>query len=100
MKPAQPDPEALRRCLEGIEYRVGWQPASWATEIGSHMRHGLRRQAAAWYARKHFNEHGRLPEGTHHVRCRCPGDIDIGCHSSEWSPVFETHITYPPADPR
>jgi hypothetical protein len=104
MDRSEPDAELLRRCLDGIRYRVWWRPASWATEMGSHMRHGVRRQAAEWYARKRFAETGRLPEGKHKVVARVGrrGDPDADVHldwlSPEWSPVLRVVITFPSAD--
>jgi hypothetical protein len=99
--PREPDPEALKRCLENIRYRVWWQPASWATELGDRMRHGVRRATAEWYARRHFVETGRLPEGKHKIVARVgsrgePGvDVPFDVRSPEWSPVLRVTITFP-----
>jgi hypothetical protein len=106
MDRSEPDPVALERCLEGIRYRVWWQPASWATELGSHMRHGVRRQAAEWYARRYFAEHGRLPEGRHRIVARVGSygdpnvDVHFDCLSDEWAPIFQVTVTFPPPAPR
>jgi hypothetical protein len=37
--------------------------------MGVHLWEGMHRSAARWFALRYHAEHGRLPEGTHHVKC-------------------------------
>jgi hypothetical protein len=102
MDQPQPDPEALELWLRGICYPVTWTVSSHATQLGSGMRHAIRRAAARWYVLRYHAEHGRLPEGTHHVVATVstdgtPADLQVSFGSREWVPRFEADITFPPA---
>jgi hypothetical protein len=105
----QPELEAvaLERCIKGATYPVWWSVSSWSTSIVSSIRHALHRRVAEFYARRYLAEHGRLPEGLHHVVVSVGptnkrGDADIkhlfssgSMHPSEQ--MFEADITYPAA---
>jgi hypothetical protein len=84
--------------IKGATYPVTWSPCSWATSIGSNIRHGLHRRAAEVYARRYHDQHGRLPEGLHHVKVSVrphgkPGDGEIehpfNSYLSDRERVFE-----------
>jgi hypothetical protein len=97
--------KAVKEWLEGVRYPVTWTVCSWSTSIGSQIRHVLHERAAAFYARQYFDEHGRLPEGTHHVTLRVgpssgrnKGDIrhPYGSPLIDSERTFAAEITYPP----
>jgi hypothetical protein len=57
-------------------------------------------QRAAWFARRYHAEHGRLPEGTHHVKCffarnGIEGDLEHPMPDYTRS-YIRTDITFPP----
>ncbi len=75
----------------------------WTTGFRSSVKHVLRRRAAAFYARRYFAEHGRLPEGMHHVSVTVEPEhvnegADIKNMGNQRSPAYlKTDITFPPA---
>jgi hypothetical protein len=97
------DPVALWDWLQGITYPVTGEQHAWSGTFLASGKEGLRQRAAEFYAQKHFAEHGRLPEGTHHVSATIdPAGMDEGgdiknlcCNRSRW--FLKVHITYPPA---
>ena len=104
VREAVPGSEAFEAWLRGISYPVTWIVSSHSTQLGSGMRHAIRRAAARWYAKRYLAEHGRLPEGPHHVAVSVstngePADLQVSFGSDEWVPHFETDITFPPAPP-
>jgi hypothetical protein len=104
-----PDPAALVRCLEGISHPVTWEARSWSESFFGSVQRALCWRAAEFYARRYFAEHGRLPEGPHHVVVsvgpgRDRGDADIahpfntyGVPRSER--VLAIDITFPAIPP-
>jgi hypothetical protein len=95
------DETVLERCLQGIRYPVTWTVCSHGTQLGSGMRHAIRRLAARWHAQRYHAEHGRLPEGTHRIVASVstdgtPADLHVSFGSDEWVPRFEADITFPP----
>jgi hypothetical protein len=68
MDASELDEAALKRCVEeaGFTFRDG-TPWRYSIGVGGGMRY-LHRYAAEWFARRYLAEHGRLPEGRHHVR--------------------------------
>jgi hypothetical protein len=106
--PCEPDPEALSRCVAGATYPVTWAVSNWSTQLGSDIRHSLHRRAARAYARRYLAEHGRLPEGTHHVvvsvgRTGKGDDADIehpfGSYLRDSDRIFAADITFPAPAP-
>jgi hypothetical protein len=98
----------VRQWLEGVRYPVDWVVCSWSTSIGSTIRHLLHERAAAFYARKHFEQHGRLPVGEHDVTVsvgpssgKHRGDIRHPCGGTpmDGKRSFSARITYPPDPP-
>ena len=104
-----PDPAALARCLEGIRHPLPQKARSWAESFASSVQRALRWRAAEFHARRHFAEHGRLPEGPHHVVVRVGpgrdrGDADIAHPFHTYSVprserVLAVDITFPAALP-
>jgi hypothetical protein len=82
--------------LKGATYPVTWSPCSWATQIGSHIRHSAHKRAAEVYARRYFDRHGRLPEGTHHVVLGIDRDLHMGVTLDPRNNRVEADITFPP----
>jgi hypothetical protein len=105
----EPDPEALKRCVAGATYPVTWEISSWSTQLSSDFKHALHRGAAWTYARRYFAEHGRLPEGAHHVVLTVgphgkKGDADlehpfISASLSDRDRRFDVDITFPTVPP-
>jgi hypothetical protein len=96
----------VRQWLEGVRFT----PTCPSTNsMGRAIWHVLHERAAAFHARKHFEQHGRLPEGTHHVALSVRGhghhgdrgDIEHPCSTQIVTQIvdsqrrFEADITYP-----
>jgi hypothetical protein len=104
-----PDWKTFYEHAQAATYPVTWVVNSWTTGLSGQLKHSLHRGAAWFYAERYHAEHGRLPEGTHHVRVTVgpsgnKGDADIGypMHSevpTGWE-VLEVDITFPTLDPR
>jgi hypothetical protein len=104
-----PDPDALARCVEDATYPVTWEVSNWSTQLGSDIKHALHRRAARAYACRYHAEHGRLPEGRHHLSftvvprgSQDHGDLEhpfIGCSLSERDRHLEIDVTYPALSP-
>src|SRR3712207_971185 len=102
---APPDREALDRCVDGATYPVWWSISSWSTQLSSDFRHALHRRAAWAYACRYYDQHQRVPEGTHHVVLTVgphgrKGDADlehpfISASLSDRDRRFEVEITFP-----
>ncbi len=98
------DPVALWQWIRGITYPVPWEPPSGTDAFLASVQEGLRQRAAEFYARRYHAKHGRLPEGTHHVKVTVdPAGVDEGGDIQDFyynrSPRYlETNITFPPAE--
>ena len=86
MDRAEPDPEALARCVQDAIYPVPGEATSWSSGIGRSIRHDQQRRAAEAYARRYFAEHGHLPVGTRHV---------VIAAKPSHGPTFEADVTFP-----
>jgi hypothetical protein len=85
------------RWLLGIRYKNECRSTN---SIGVGIYHGMHRSAARWFAERHHAEHGRLPEGTHHVkrffaRNGLKGDLKHPMPDYTRS-YIRTNITFPP----
>jgi hypothetical protein len=102
MDAAEPDPAALERCVAGATFSFSdGTPWTYSIGVGGGMRY-LHRYAAAWFARRYLAEHGRLPEGRHHVHvCAYARDHEArgGIKNVYAGKKREVRVwvTYPPA---
>jgi hypothetical protein len=97
----------VRQWLEGVRYPVDCPSTN---SMGRAIWHVLHERAAAFHARRYFDEHRSLPEGTHHVVLSVRGhghhgdrgDIEHPCNTQlvDSERDFAADITYPPAPPR
>jgi hypothetical protein len=105
MASTEPDPTALQRCVEGatFAYSPHGGAAIYQIGVGGGMRY-LHRRAAAWFARRHLAEHGRLPEGPYYVRVWAHSDDHEarGGIKNVYGGEKEVRVwvTYPPAPAR
>jgi hypothetical protein len=94
------DPDLFDDWLRGIRYE---NTCPSTNSMGQTIWHSLRRNAAAWYARRYYDEHGVLPVGTHHVKCffgrnGLQGDLKHPMPGYQES-YIRTDITFPEPPP-
>jgi hypothetical protein len=94
------DPGPLGGWLDGVRYPNRCLSTN---SMGQAIYHGMHRMAAEWHARRYLAEHGRLPEGVHHVTCffarnGLEGDLKHPCPGYPLS-YIRADMVFPPAPP-
>jgi hypothetical protein len=88
---------ALDEWLRGIRHDDDGPSAN---PVVRAVHRGMLFRAARWFAMRYYVQHGRLPEGTHHVDCSFgpSGDSDLRHPMAGSGPSrVQADITYPPA---
>lgn len=93
---------ALGRCVSGATWSRGQQPGGGGAMWATIARTLAARHAIEHYARRHLENHGRLPAGSHHVQVKFgPVGTDADCTppaGASGAAGFDAMVCFPQPD--